>query len=183
MNFNSFYSLLYKIKITKLSKILRINPDFFFDLVIFHFSKLFKANVDDNLIIFGAANGEAFVGNPKYLYQFLKENAIYKLIWFSKSKGLIKELRKKGINCVYAYSLESIKLLRKARAVFVSHGWGDILPIKFPPRTVVVQTWHGGFIKIKGKNQYVTEFINSKWTTLTRLNIRYYQFFNFIINI
>ena len=182
MNFNSFYSLLYKIKITKLAKILRINPDFFFDLVIFHFSKLFKANVDDNLIIFGAANGEAFVGNPKYLYQFLKENAIYKLIWFSKSKGLIKELRKKGINCVYAYSLESIKLLRKARAVFVSHGWGDILPIKFPPRTVVVQTWHGGFIKIKGKNQYVTEFINSKWTTLTRLNIRYYQFFNFIIN-
>ena len=182
MNLKSLNKILFKIKIIKFAKILRINPHFFFDLVIFHFSKLFRANVDDNLIVLGVANGKAFIGNPKYLYCFLKENTNYELLWFSKSKEQIKELKKKGINCVYTYSLESIRILRKARAVFVSHGWGDILPIKFPPRTVVVQTWHGGFIKIKGKHPYVTKYINSKWTALTRLKIRYYQFFDYAIS-
>lgn len=174
--------ILKKIKIIKLAKVLRLNPHFFFDLVIFHFSKLFRANVNDNLIVLGAANGKAFIGNPKYLYNFLKKNTNYKLLWLSKSKAQIKNLKQKGINCIYAYSLDAIRTLRKARAVFVSHGWGDILPIKFPPRTVVIQTWHGGFIKVKGKNPYVTRYINSKWTTLTRTNIRYKQFFNFAIS-
>jgi len=182
MKLKNLSKLLYKIKIIKFAKILRINPHFFFDLVIFHFSKLFRANVDDNLIILGAANGKAFIGNPKYLYHYLKENTNYKILWFSKSKSLIKELKKEKIDCVYTYSLESIKFLRKARAVFLSHGWGDILPIKFPPRTIVVQTWHGGFIKVKGKHPYVTNYINSIWTTLTRLKIRYYQFFNYVIS-
>ena len=182
MNLRILDNILKRIKIIKLAKVLRLNPHFFFDLVIFHFSKLFKANVNDNLIALGAANGKAFIGNPKYLYLFLKKNTNYKLLWFSKSKDQIKKLKQEGINCVYTYSLDAIRTLRKARAVFVSHGWGDILPIKFPPRTVVIQTWHGGFIKIKGKNPYVTTYINSKWTTLTRLKIRYYQFFDYVIS-
>ena len=174
--------ILYRIKIIKIAKILRINPRFFFEFLIFHFSKLFRADVNENLIILGAANGKAFIGNPKYLYYFLKNNTNYELIWLAKSNGLIKKLKKEGIKCVNRYSLDAIRLLRKARAVFVSHGWGDILPIKFPPRTVVVQTWHGGFIKVKGKNRYVTKYINSKWTTLTRTKIRYKQFFNYAIS-
>jgi len=182
MNLRILDNILKRIKIIKLAKVLRLNPHFFFDLVIFHFSKLFKANVNDNLIVLGAANGKAFIGNPKYLYLFLKKNTNYKLLWFSKSKEQIKKLKQEGINCVYTYSIDAIRTLRKARAVFVSHGWGDILPIKFPPRTVVIQTWHGGFIKIKGKNPYVTSYINSKWTTLTRLKIRYYQFFDYVIS-
>ena len=182
MNLKILDKLLKRIKIIKLAKVLRLNPHFFFDLVIFHFSKLFRANVDDNLIVLGAANGKAFIGNPKYLYIFLEKNTNYKLLWFSKSREQIKKLEEKGINCIYTYSLGAIRTLRKARAVFVSHGWGDILPINFPPRTVVVQTWHGGFIKVKGKNPYVTKYINSKWTTLTRLKIRYYQFFDYVIS-
>ena len=174
--------ILKRIKIIKLAKVLRLNPHFFFDLVIFHFSKLFRANVNDNLIVLGAANGKAFIGNPKYLYIFLKKNTNYKLLWFSKSKEQIKKLKQKGINCIYTYSLDAIRMLRKARAVFVSHGWGDILPIKFPPRTAVIQTWHGGFIKIKGKHPYISKYINSKWTALTRLKIRYYQFFDYVIS-
>lgn len=174
--------ILYKVKIIKIAEILRINPHFFFDFLIFHFSKLFRANVNDNLIIFGAANGKAFIGNPKYLYYYLKKNTNYNLVWFTKSDKLNKELKRKGIKCVNNFSLEAIKLLRKARAVFVSHGWGDILPVKFPPRTVVIQTWHGGFIKVKGKHAYVSKYINSKWTTLTRTKIRYDQFFDFAIS-
>jgi len=174
--------ILYKIKIIKIAKILRINPHFFFDFLIFHFSKLFRANVDDNLIILGAANGKAFIGNPKYLYYYLRENTNYKLYFVVKSKELQKELEYKGIKTIYAYSIEAIKLLRKARAVFVSHGWADILPIKFSPRTVVIQTWHGADIKIIGKNPYVTKYINSYWTSITRTKIRYYDFFDYVIN-
>ena len=97
---------LYKIKVVKIAKILRINPHFFFDMVIFHFSKLFRANIDDNLIIFGAANGKAFMGNPKYLHNYLRENTSYKLIWLSKSKKLIKELTGQGIRSISNFSLE-----------------------------------------------------------------------------
>ena len=64
--------LLSKFKIIKLAKILRFNPKFFFDVVIYHLSKLFLGNVDDKLIIFGAVHGKAFIGNPKYLYDYLK---------------------------------------------------------------------------------------------------------------
>ena len=174
--------ILYKIKIIKIAEILKINPHFFFDFLIFHFSKLFRANVNDNLVILGASNGKAFIGNPKYLYYYLKENSNNDLVWLTKSDRLIKKLSSKGIKCVNNFSLEAIKLLRKARAVFVSHGWGDILPIKFSPRTVVVQTWHGGFIKVKGKHPYVSKYINSKWATLTRTHIRYDQFFDYAIS-
>jgi CDP-glycerol glycerophosphotransferase len=166
----------------RIAKILRLDPHFFFDFIIFHFSKLFRAKVNDNLIILGAANGKAFIGNPKYLYYYLKNNTDYELIWLTKSKELKEELNKKDIKCVNNYSLDAIRHLRKARAVFVSHGWGDILPIRFPPRTMVVQTWHGGFIKIKGKHRYVKKYIESKWTRLTRTNIRYSQFFNYVIS-
>ena len=100
MNLKYLSRILKKIKIFKIAKILRINPHFFFDALIFHFSKLFRANVNDNLIILGAANGNAFIGNPKYLYYYLKENTNYNLIWFTKSNRVIEELRKERIKCI-----------------------------------------------------------------------------------
>ena len=175
-------NLLPKIKIMRISKLLRINSQFFLDVLIFHLSKLFRAKVDDNLIIFGSTNGKAFMGNPKYIYNYLKQNTNYKLIWFSKSKSLIRELKLNGIKCVYNFSIEAVRLLRKARAVFVSHGYEDILPIKFSPRSVTIQTWHGGDIKIIGNHPYYTKYIYSKWTTLLRAKLRDHQMFDYLLS-
>ena len=175
-------SITQKIKPMRIVKILRIHPQFFFDVFIYHLSKLFRGHVDDKLIVLGGANGKAFMGNTKYLYKYLNENTDYNSIYIVKSKELQKKLENKGINTIYAYSVEAIKTLRKARAIMVTHGYFDILPIKLAPRTVAIQTWHGGFIKIKGKHPYISKYINSKWTALTRLKIRYYQFFDYVIS-
>lgn len=92
--------LLPKIKIYKIAQLLGIHPQFFFDVVIYHFSKFFKGNVDDNLIILGGNYGEYFGGNTKYLYKYLKENTDYKLFWISKSHKLNQELEKQGIRSI-----------------------------------------------------------------------------------
>ncbi|MFX0071439.1 MAG: CDP-glycerol glycerophosphotransferase family protein, partial [Candidatus Hermodarchaeota archaeon] len=127
--------LIKKLKPMRLAKFLRINTQFFFDVVCYHFSRLFKANVDDKLIVLGGANGKSFMGNTKYLYKYLKKNTNYKLVWIYKSHELGKELEKQGIKTIYKYSLEALKTLRRARAIFVTHGYSDILPIKLAPRT------------------------------------------------
>ncbi len=174
--------LLPKIKIYKIARLLRIHPHFFFDLMIYHFSKFFKGNVDDNLIILGGNYSKFFGGNTKYLYKYLKENTDYELFWMSKSLKLNKELEKQGIHTIYAYSLKAIKMLRKARAVFITHGTIDILPIKYSPRTVHVQTWHGADIKIIGTNPYAAKYIYSKWAKLLRLKLRDHEYVDYLVS-
>ncbi len=138
-----FYDIASKIKIQKLTRKLQINPHFLNDLAIHHFSRLFKGKVDDKLIVLGAINGKAFIGNTKYIYNYLTKNTNYKVFWFANSKTLIKELKGKGINVINTKSLDAIKILRKAHFIFTTHGLTDILPIRFSPRTINVETWHG----------------------------------------
>ena len=76
-----------KIKIIKLAKILRINPKFFLDVVLFHLSKLFSAKIEDILIIFGSVGGKAFIGNPKYIYCYLKKYQQDPAIFFVLALG------------------------------------------------------------------------------------------------
>ena len=173
--------ILKKIKPMKLARFLRVNPQFFFDVACYHISKFFKAKVDDKLIVLGGAHGTAFMGNTKYLYKFLKKNTDYKLVWVYKSQELRKELEKQGIKSVYRYSLEAIKTLRRARAVFVTHGYSDILPVKLSPRTVVIETWHGADIKIIDNHPYWKRYIDSVKSRLALTRLRDQDFFYYII--
>ena len=172
-----------KIKLMRFAKLFGINEHFFLDLVIYNASKLFRGNINDKLIVLGGNYGKYFGGNTKYLYEYLKKNTDYKLIWMSKSYKLNKELEKQGINTIYAYSLKAIKTLRKARAVFVTHGYVDLLPIRYSPRTLFIQTWHGGDIKIIGRSEYHKKFIYSKWSKLFRLKLRNHQLYDFVVSL
>ncbi len=174
--------MLMHVKIFKLAKVLKINPRFFFDLIIFHLSKLFRGNVDDKLIVLGGASGKAFMGNTKYLYYYLRDNTDYKILYYVKSYELKQKLERNGINTIYAYSLEAIKILRKARAVFVTHGYIDVLPIKFSSRTIFVQTWHGADIKILNSSPYFNKYIYSKWTKIFRLKLRNHELYDYVLN-
>ena len=171
-----------KIKVMKLAKIIGINEHFFLDLLIYNLSKVFRAKIDENLIILGGNYGKFYGGNTKYLYKYLKENTDYKLIWISKSRELNKQLERQGIKTVYAYTLKAIKLLRRAKAVFVTHGFVDVLPIDFSPKTLFIQTWHGGDIKIIGSSPYFDKYIYSKWTRLLRVKLRNHQLYDFVVS-
>jgi len=174
-------TIISKIKPMRIGNVLRIDPQFFFDVAIYHFSRIFRGDVDDKLIILGGANGYAFIGNTKYLYKYLKENTDYKLYYMVKSKELQKDLENKGIDTLFAYSLDAIKKLKKARAIFVTHGYFDILPVRLSPRTIAIQTWHGADIKIIGNHPYMTKYIKSKRSILAGVRLREADFFDFIL--
>ncbi|MFX1444112.1 MAG: CDP-glycerol glycerophosphotransferase family protein [Promethearchaeota archaeon] len=169
------------IKIFKLINLVGLNSTFISDLIIYHLSKLFRGKIDEKLIILGSSNGKYFSGNTKYLYKYLKENTDYKLIWMSKNRKLNRKLEEEGINTIYAYSIKAIKLLRKAKAVFVTHGYNDVLPIKYSPGTLHIQTWHGGDIKVIGIDPYSAKFIYSKWSRIFRLKIRDHEYVDYIV--
>jgi CDP-glycerol glycerophosphotransferase (TagB/SpsB family) len=110
-------------------------------------SRVKSSKIDDNLLIFGAHQGKAFIGNNKYLFLYLNEFSDYECIWVSRSKEVVRELSEMGFNSLYAFTFKAFSKLRKARCVFVTHGEGDVLPIKFSKKTKLILTWHGNPIK------------------------------------
>ena len=130
-------------------------------------SRFKSSKIDDNLLIFGAYQGDAFLGNTKYLFLYLNEFSDYECIWVSRSKEVVRELNEKGFNSLYAFTFKAFSKLRKARCVFITHGMGDVLPIKFSKKTKLIFTWHGNPIKKVGfdsptlkVNRYDTKVLN-----------------------
>jgi CDP-glycerol glycerophosphotransferase len=167
------------IKPFRLAKILHIDNSILLSFITINLSKLYREEIDKKLIILGGSSGKAFIGNTKYLYHYLKENSDYKLFYFVKSRDLEKKLKHIGINCVYAYTLKAIKILRKCRYVFVTHGLTDVLPIRFSANTTFIDTWHGTLMK-KYKNIY-NSFEYSKWAKILRLKIENDEIFDYFI--
>lgn len=158
------------IKIFRLSKVLKINSTILFSFLTINISKLIREKVDDKLIVLGGSTGKAFIGNTKYLYYYLKKHTDNKLVYFVRSKDLQKKLHNLGIKTIHAYSLKAIKILRKSRFIFVTHGLTDIIPIRFSKKTTFIDTWHGILMK-KYINIYDT-FEYSKWAKILRLKIK-----------
>ena len=113
-------------------------------------SRFKPSKIDDDLLIFGAYQGKAFMGNTKYLFLYLSEFSDYECIWVSRSKEVVRELREMGFNSLYAFTFKALSKLRKARCVFMTHGKGDVLPIKFSKKTKLIFTYHGNPIKKVG---------------------------------
>ena len=143
-------------------------------------SKVFRSKVDENLIIMGAYSGNSYMDNTKYLFEFLNKRSSYNVVWFTKSRGLLVELRNKGYNVVYALSLDAIKLLRKARFIFLTHGVYDVLPIDFSPKTEIIMTWHGTVIKDITEDFDAT-YSYKKWVKILKLKSYPNQYIDYVL--
>jgi CDP-glycerol glycerophosphotransferase len=93
---------------------------------------------------------------------------------------LLVELRNKGYNVVYALSLDAIKLLRKARFIFLTHGVYDVLPIDFSPKTEIIMTWHGTVIKDITEDFDAT-YSYKKWVRILKLKSYPNQYIDYIL--
>ncbi len=140
---NIFIKILRKFTFLKSTKLYQFTQEIGYSFVIKTISKLFSNKVDANLILLSAYGGKAFVDNTKYIFQYLVKNTEYKVIWITNSRNLLEELKAKGYQAVYKFELNTIKLLRKAKFIFTTHGVFDVLPIDFSPNTIFVCTWHG----------------------------------------
>ena len=143
-------------------------------------SKLFRSRIDDKLIIMGAYSGNSYLDNTKYLFEFLNKYSNNRVVWMTKSRGLLLELRNKGFEGVYALSLEAIKLLKKARCIFLTHGVYDVLPIDFSPCTTIVMTWHGTVIKDIVEDFDAT-YSYKKWVRYLRLKSYPNQYIDYVL--
>jgi len=140
---NIFNIILNKFTFLKSTKLYYFAQEIGYSFVIKTISRLFSNKVDANLIILSAYGGKAFIDNTKYIFQYLVNNTEYKVIWITNSHNLLEELKAKGYQAVYKFELNTIKLLRKAKFIFTTHGVFDVLPIDFSPNTIFVCTWHG----------------------------------------
>ena len=140
-----------------LSQKLGMNIRHLFSLII---SKLYSTKVDDNLIAFGSTNGNAFSGNSKELFLYLSKNSNYHCVWFTSSEKILNDLRKKGYHAESNRNIvKPVKILKAAKYIFITHGFGDVLLVDFSPDTTVVHLDHGSALKLIGLG-LKTSFLN-----------------------
>ncbi|MFX0138049.1 MAG: CDP-glycerol glycerophosphotransferase family protein, partial [Candidatus Hodarchaeota archaeon] len=177
---NLIFNLFERFSFIRKYKIYEFIKDIGFPFIINLISKLFREDIDDNLIVLGAYAGRSYFDNAKYLFEFFKKKSKYKVIWITKNNDIISDLKKKRYNVLPFYSIKTIKLLRKAKFIFLSHGYLDIIPIKFSSNTKVILTWHGTPIKkinLNLKNTYAY----SKWNRIFKLNLEFNEYVNYLL--
>ncbi|MEE9378570.1 MAG: CDP-glycerol glycerophosphotransferase family protein [Candidatus Lokiarchaeia archaeon] len=173
------FNLIQRVSFIKKYRLYNFCKKIIFPFLIKNISKLFKDDIDEKLIIMGAYGGGAFIDNPRYLFEFLNKNSNYKLVWIAKLNEVSIELKEKGYYVASFYSLPTIKLLRKAKYIFLSHGVSDILPIEFSPKTSIIVTWHGTQIKklVGSENLYVY----GKWGEIFRLKLKNDKYIDYLL--
>ncbi|MCJ7647365.1 MAG: CDP-glycerol glycerophosphotransferase family protein [Candidatus Lokiarchaeota archaeon] len=144
-------------------------------------SRLFRDKIDDKLIIMGGYGGNTYLDNTKYLFDYFNQHTDYRLFWVAKSRKLVKELRLKGYNAIHALNFLTIKLLRRARYIFISHGVYDLLPIEFSPKTTIILTWHGTPIKNIIFDEDLEFLVYKKWGRYFKLHLRYNDYLDYIL--
>ena len=94
---------------------------------------------------FGSWVGKEFRGNTKYLYNYVRSNhKEIEIFWISKSKSQHEKLLKKGINSVYAYSIDGLIKISTSGVFFCTHGFVDIIPC-LTKNSILVQLGHMTF--------------------------------------
>lgn len=135
-------------------------------LIAYFLSKLCSNTVNENLIVFGSNNGKAFSGNSKYLFLYLNHNSNYHCIWFTESQQVLSNLRRENYHVVSVKNLiKAIKILKAARYIFITHGFGDILMIDLSPKTQLIRLEHGIVLKELGE-KYKNLFLQSYKTKI-----------------
>lgn len=142
-------------------------------------SKFVSNRINENLIVMGAYGGNMYIDNTKYLFEYLNRHSDYKLVWITNSYDLMRELKKKRINVVFKYDLKTIRLLRKAKFIFISHGYDDILPIEFSPKTTIILTWHG--TPFKKVNSHLEEPLWRIWGKIFRLKLQFNEYVHHLL--
>ncbi|WDA67926.1 CDP-glycerol glycerophosphotransferase family protein [Lactococcus lactis] len=129
-------SLLIRIKLLLLKKILS-----FFLLLL---GKVVK--IDDKLIIFASFSGTSYSDNPRYLFEYLRDNddfTDYRFVWAFRRKRVVQ-----GAEVVKFNSLTYYYLLSKAKYWVFNAKMAPYYQKK--EEQIYLQTWHGTPLKRLG---------------------------------
>lgn len=102
---------------------------------------------NDNLWIVGAGNGQAYVDNSRYLFEWIVTEKDKQVYWITKNKSVYHSLNQnKESKVAYFYSLKGLMLVAKAKVYICSHGINDVTPYVNKSK-ILVCLWHGLPIK------------------------------------
>ena len=99
-----------------------------------------------NLIVFTGQSGIHYSHNTKSVFEFLqKKTTDFQFVWTTNHKDVFNKVSSLygTDSVVYIFSLKGILALLRAKAICLSHGFGDISNIRLSSKTKVVQLWHG----------------------------------------
>lgn len=113
-------------------------------IVSYTLSKFFSSKVNNNLLVFGSTNGQAYTGNSKVIFEYLCNHSKYYCVWITGSEEVYRDLKKKQYRVVLNKNIiKTIKILKAAKYIFISHGFGDISYIDFSPDSKLIHLAHG----------------------------------------
>lgn len=108
-----------------------------------------------NLILFGAALGRKYNGDPKYLIEYLAKHNEDRLSfnWITKERKILNELEKKKIPVCYQYSFLGLYNILRSELIIIDFIPKDVLPFGETTwgRFKYINTWHGTPLKKIGK--------------------------------
>ncbi|MBJ09937.1 MAG: hypothetical protein CMP66_00560 [Flavobacteriales bacterium] len=99
-----------------------------------------------NLIVFTGQSGIHYSHNTKSVFEYLqKETPDLQFVWATNHKSVYNKVSNLygADSLVYIFSLKGVFALLRAKAICLSHGFGDISNIRLSSKTKVVQLWHG----------------------------------------
>ncbi len=96
------------------------------------------------LWVFGAWFGVKYFDNPRFLFEYIKNNSSeIQVIWITKDKSICNNQE-----ILYKYSLKAIYFSLRAEVFFVSHSTlSDLFAFINANCRKVIQLWHGIPIK------------------------------------
>ena len=99
-----------------------------------------------NLIIFGSNSGRYAIGNPRAIYDVMKEkNPELEIFYWTVDRTIDEKYR------LYFWSWRSVTKFLQAKVLVASHNRADFgLLGKVPRRKIFIETWHGNTIKATG---------------------------------
>ncbi|MFX1375550.1 MAG: CDP-glycerol glycerophosphotransferase family protein [Promethearchaeota archaeon] len=179
MKQNIIHRILRRFTYLKSSVIYQFSQEIIYSWILKAFSHFFPSKIDNKLIILSSIGGNAFVDNTKYIFKYLVKHTRYKVVWITKSDEDYNKLSKEGYNVEHKFTLQTIKLLRRAKFIFTTHGMLDILPIKLSPKTIFVLTWHG--VQNKRNSSEHGPIKYTKWARYFKLSIDNNNFIDYFI--
>lgn len=117
-----------------------------------------------DLVVFGADNGSAFAGNPKYLFQEAQKHPSIRPVWITKNSEVCQRMMEHGYAVYMSSSWKGIWTQLRAGILIHSHSIIEDFCYLFVGGATSINCWHGVGLKrswFRNQNAFSGKWMNS----------------------
>ena len=129
----------------------------------------------NNIWLFGSGSGHSFSDNSKYLFLYCSSKKDMECYWISKNINLVNDLRGKGYNAFFAYSIKGIWLSVISK-IYIYDGRSNGINFWTSLGSYHINLWHGSPLKKLDRDIHLTNsdfFKGFNGNFIKRNRIRY----------